>query len=182
MRGSSSTPIWMRSPAFGPTEAKERCSNFLLNGNAARRTARMARLCGRRHPRPARLARASCSTKIDAELRQRPARKVLLVFVGDLIDRGPSSAQVIERLRTYRRAGVQTGLPPRQSRRGAASNPRGRGRADHQMALVRRGAMPRKLWGRVTTGSPAATNARRSTSCARRFPKEHRRVPRKLRR
>jgi serine/threonine protein phosphatase 1 len=29
------------------------------------------------------------------------------VFVGDLIDRGPSSAQVIERLRMYRRAGVQ---------------------------------------------------------------------------
>ena len=31
----------------------------------------------------------------------------MLVFVGDLIDRGPSSAQVIERLRTYRRPGVQ---------------------------------------------------------------------------
>src|SRR6478735_1437772 len=46
-------------------------------------------------------------TKIDEELRQRPARKTLLVFVGDLIDRGPSSAQVIERLRCYRRDGVQ---------------------------------------------------------------------------
>jgi serine/threonine protein phosphatase 1 len=32
----------------------------------------------------------------------------LLVFVGDLIDRGPSSAQVIERLRTYRREGIRT--------------------------------------------------------------------------
>jgi serine/threonine protein phosphatase 1 len=31
----------------------------------------------------------------------------LLVFVGDLIDRGPSSAQVVERLRTYRREGIQ---------------------------------------------------------------------------
>jgi serine/threonine protein phosphatase 1 len=31
----------------------------------------------------------------------------LLVFLGDLIDRGPQSAQVIERLRTYRREGVQ---------------------------------------------------------------------------
>jgi serine/threonine protein phosphatase 1 len=29
------------------------------------------------------------------------------VFVGDLIDRGPSSAQVIERLRTYRREGIR---------------------------------------------------------------------------
>ncbi|MGZ2411614.1 calcineurin-like phosphoesterase family protein [Sphingomonas sp. F9_3S_D5_B_2] len=34
--------------------------------------------------------------------------KTLLVFLGDLIDRGPHSAQVIERLRTYRREGVQT--------------------------------------------------------------------------
>jgi serine/threonine protein phosphatase 1 len=45
--------------------------------------------------------------KIDADIAQRPARKVLLVFVGDLIDRGPNSAQVIERLRTYDRPGVQ---------------------------------------------------------------------------
>jgi len=39
---------------------------------------------------------------------QRPARKNLLVFLGDLIDRGPCSAQVIERLRTYREDGVRT--------------------------------------------------------------------------
>jgi serine/threonine protein phosphatase 1 len=45
--------------------------------------------------------------KIHAELQHRPAAKTLLVFVGDLIDRGPSSAQVIERLRTYHREGIQ---------------------------------------------------------------------------
>ena len=45
--------------------------------------------------------------KIDADLKARPARKSLLVFVGDLIDRGPHSAQVIERLRSYRRPGVR---------------------------------------------------------------------------
>src|SRR5215212_10948128 len=45
--------------------------------------------------------------QIDDDLAARPARKTLLVFVGDLIDRGPSSAQVVERLRTYRRPGVQ---------------------------------------------------------------------------
>jgi serine/threonine protein phosphatase 1 len=45
--------------------------------------------------------------KIHADLQHRPARKALLVFVGDLIDRGPSSAQVLERLRTYRREGVR---------------------------------------------------------------------------
>lgn len=45
--------------------------------------------------------------KIHAELQHRPSAKTLLVFVGDLIDRGPSSAQVIERLRTYRRAGIR---------------------------------------------------------------------------
>lgn len=45
--------------------------------------------------------------KIHAELQHKPAPKTLLVFVGDLVDRGPSSAQVIERLRTYRRPGIE---------------------------------------------------------------------------
>jgi serine/threonine protein phosphatase 1 len=45
--------------------------------------------------------------RIDEDLRRRPARKSLLIFVGDLIDRGPASAQVIERLRTYRRRGIR---------------------------------------------------------------------------
>jgi serine/threonine protein phosphatase 1 len=46
--------------------------------------------------------------QIEEDLKRRPVRKALLVFVGDLIDRGPHSAQVIERLRTYRRTGVRT--------------------------------------------------------------------------
>ena len=46
--------------------------------------------------------------KIHAELQLHPSAKTLLVFVGDLIDRGPSSAQVVERLRTYKREGVRT--------------------------------------------------------------------------
>ena len=46
--------------------------------------------------------------KIHEDIKRRPARKVLLVFVGDLIDRGPNSAQVVERLRTYRRPLVET--------------------------------------------------------------------------
>lgn len=41
-------------------------------------------------------------TKIHEDVRRRRPRKTLLVFVGDLIDRGPHSAQVIDRLRTYR--------------------------------------------------------------------------------
>jgi serine/threonine protein phosphatase 1 len=45
--------------------------------------------------------------KIHADLQHRPAPRVLLVFVGDLIDRGPNSAQVIDRLRTYRRPGIR---------------------------------------------------------------------------
>lgn len=44
--------------------------------------------------------------KIHAELQHPPTPKAFLVFVGDLIDRGPSSAQVIERLRTYQRPGI----------------------------------------------------------------------------
>ena len=41
--------------------------------------------------------------KIHDELDRRPARKTLLVCVGDLIDRGPHSAQVVERLRSLGR-------------------------------------------------------------------------------
>ena len=45
--------------------------------------------------------------EIERDLAERPSRKTLLVFLGDLIDRGPNSAQVIERLRTYRAPGVK---------------------------------------------------------------------------
>jgi serine/threonine protein phosphatase 1 len=44
---------------------------------------------------------------IHDDLDARPSPKTLLVFVGDLIDRGPNSAQVVERLRTYRHGGVR---------------------------------------------------------------------------
>jgi serine/threonine protein phosphatase 1 len=46
--------------------------------------------------------------RIHSELQRHPAPKTTIIFVGDLIDRGPSSAQVLERLRTYRRAGIET--------------------------------------------------------------------------
>ena len=45
--------------------------------------------------------------EIDRDRAMRPAAKILLVFLGDLIDRGPNSAQVVERLRLYRREGVR---------------------------------------------------------------------------
>lgn len=45
--------------------------------------------------------------KIHADMERRGPRETLLVFVGDLIDRGPSSAEVVERLRTYRHDGVR---------------------------------------------------------------------------
>ena len=45
--------------------------------------------------------------KIHADIAQRPSRKTLLVSVGDLIDRGPSSRQVVELLPTYRHEGVR---------------------------------------------------------------------------
>ena len=44
---------------------------------------------------------------IEADFAQRPARKASLIFVGDLIDRGAHSAQVVERLRTYRHAVIR---------------------------------------------------------------------------
>lgn len=45
--------------------------------------------------------------QIHRDIAERPKCKTSLVFVGDLIDRGPSSAQVVERLRTYRHEGVR---------------------------------------------------------------------------
>jgi len=39
---------------------------------------------------------------IEQDVERRPPRKALLVFLGDLIDRGPDSRGVVERLRTYR--------------------------------------------------------------------------------
>lgn len=40
--------------------------------------------------------------RIERDISCRPPRKTLLVFLGDLIDRGPDSKGVVERLRTYR--------------------------------------------------------------------------------
>jgi serine/threonine protein phosphatase 1 len=40
--------------------------------------------------------------KIELDISASAPKKNLIVFLGDLIDRGPSSAQVIERLRTYK--------------------------------------------------------------------------------
>ncbi len=46
--------------------------------------------------------------RIETDNDARGQAQVILVFLGDLIDRGPSSAQVIERARTYRRPGFRT--------------------------------------------------------------------------
>lgn len=45
-------------------------------------------------------------SRIHADIERRAPKKVLLVFLGDLIDRGPSSREVVERLRTYAQPGV----------------------------------------------------------------------------
>lgn len=45
--------------------------------------------------------------QIHGEIGPEPEDEILLVFLGDLIDRGPSSAEVVERLRTYRHPGVR---------------------------------------------------------------------------
>ena len=41
---------------------------------------------------------------IDADLSNRPSARNLIIFLGDLIDRGPDSRNVIERLRTFHHA------------------------------------------------------------------------------
>jgi serine/threonine protein phosphatase 1 len=45
--------------------------------------------------------------KIEADLAERPVSEAFLIFVGDLIDRGPDSAGVVERLRRYSYPGVK---------------------------------------------------------------------------
>ena len=47
-------------------------------------------------------------SRIEADIDGRPRADNIIVFLGDLIDRGPASAEVVERLRTYRREGVRT--------------------------------------------------------------------------
>jgi len=45
--------------------------------------------------------------RIEADNRARPKRRTFVVFLGDLIDRGPQSAGVIERLRGWRPDGIK---------------------------------------------------------------------------
>jgi serine/threonine protein phosphatase 1 len=44
---------------------------------------------------------------IEADIAARPRKRSFVVFLGDLIDRGPASAGVVERLRTWRPDGVR---------------------------------------------------------------------------
>jgi len=46
--------------------------------------------------------------RIESDSAERGRARLVVVFLGDLIDRGPSSRQVVERLRTYCPAGVRT--------------------------------------------------------------------------
>jgi len=43
----------------------------------------------------------SLLAKIEADIASRDGRENIIIFLGDLIDRGPDSAAVVERLRTY---------------------------------------------------------------------------------
>lgn len=49
----------------------------------------------------------SLLARIESEIAEPPKRRTSIVFLGDLIDRGPASAQVIERLRIYRPNGAR---------------------------------------------------------------------------
>lgn len=40
-------------------------------------------------------------TRIEQDIAETPRTPISMVFLGDIVDRGPSSAQVVERLRTY---------------------------------------------------------------------------------
>jgi len=46
--------------------------------------------------------------KVEADMADRNPRRAILLFLGDIIDRGPASCQVVERLRTYRHSSLRT--------------------------------------------------------------------------
>jgi serine/threonine protein phosphatase 1 len=46
-------------------------------------------------------------SRIEEDIGQRPPRRNFVIFLGDLIDRGPDSAGVVRRLRTWRPQGVR---------------------------------------------------------------------------
>jgi serine/threonine protein phosphatase 1 len=46
--------------------------------------------------------------RIHADMAARRPRRTFIIFLGDLVDRGPDSAGVVERLRTYRPEGART--------------------------------------------------------------------------
>jgi serine/threonine protein phosphatase 1 len=46
-------------------------------------------------------------TEIERDIAARPPAKNFIIFLGDLIDRGPDSAGVVERLRTYRHSNAR---------------------------------------------------------------------------
>lgn len=82
--------------------------NFMSSGEAKPRGARgyRAYAIGDVHGRLDLLEQLLAD--IERDRRERPARKTLLVFLGDLIDRGPHSAQVLDRLRNFSADGVRT--------------------------------------------------------------------------
>src|SRR3546814_6733304 len=45
--------------------------------------------------------------RIEAEIESDPQARITIVFLGDVVDRGPSSAQVVERLRTLAIPGAE---------------------------------------------------------------------------
>ena len=45
--------------------------------------------------------------EIEADHAARPPKRTFLIFLGDLVDRGPDSAGVVERLRTYQHTGIR---------------------------------------------------------------------------
>lgn len=82
--------------------------NFMSSGEAKPRGARgyRAYAIGDVHGRLDLLEQLLAG--IERDRSERPARKTLLVFLGDLIDRGPHSAQVLDRLRNFSADGVRT--------------------------------------------------------------------------
>ena len=85
---------------------------------------------------------------IEADIESRGPARNFIVFLGDLIDRGPSSAQVLERARTYRLPGARVVFLCGNHEEVLLRLLRGESRAAPRLAAIWRCRMRRELWDR----------------------------------
>ncbi len=105
--------------------------------------------------------------KIERDVRSSRRGRATLVFLGDLIDRGPQSAEVLERLRTYRNSALRTVFLLGNHEEVLLRILNGDAGLIARLAAVRRRRDTDELRRRARKRWPASTNRARSPPCAK---------------